>query len=310
MNSDHISSTRSVENQTDFRAVRGAMINEQTPPAQSEVEERIEEIKIRGYTLIKNAYTPEEIEYTKEKISSIYEQQVEELGGKENMLKSSDFNIARQLLAYDDFFLKKARHPIVIEIINKVMGNHFILYQQNGNIHLPSPDAANTASEEDEKYSNIPATTVPWHRDLTFYHYTSSRPLAMTALHSITESTEITGGTPMLPGSQKIEKFPTYKYIEENQVLVPAPAGSIWLFDSMMFHRAGFNRSKEIRYSINHMYTLHLMAQQISIPRMLKGKWKDDESLRSFLGYNCMQQASVEDWRREKISNPRKSVKY
>ena len=294
MNSDHFSNTDVVKNQTDFSKVRSACVNEQTPPAQSEVEERIEEIQIRGYTLIKNAYTPEEIEYTKKKISSIYEQQVKEVGGEENMLQSSDFNIARQLLVYDDFFLKKARYPIVIEILKKLLGDYYILYQQNGNMHLP------------DQLNN----TTPWHRDFTYYHYTSSRPLGISALHIITESTELNGGTPMLPGSHKIEKLPTYKYLEENQVLIPAPAGSIWLFDSMMFHRSGFNQSKETRYSINTMYTLHLLSQQISLPRMLKGKWKDDKSLRIFLGYDCMQQASVKDWRLEKINNPRKSVKF
>jgi ectoine hydroxylase-related dioxygenase (phytanoyl-CoA dioxygenase family) len=292
MNSGY--SESAVENQTNFSKATCAMVNEQTPSTGSEVDERIEEIRIRGYTLIENVYTPEELEYSKERISSVYEQQIEELGGEENMRKSSDFNIARQLLVYDDFFLKKARHPLVMAILKKILGDYFILYQQNGNMHHP-------------KVGN---TTTPWHRDLTFYHYTSSRPLAISCLHLITESNEITGGTPMLPGSHKIEELPTYKYLEKNQVLIPAPAGSIWLFDSMMFHRSGFNQSEETRYSINHMYTLHLMTQQISLPGMLKGRWSDDDSLRWFLGYNCMQQSNVEDWRMEKVNNPRKNVGY
>jgi ectoine hydroxylase-related dioxygenase (phytanoyl-CoA dioxygenase family) len=294
MNSTTMPEQNPTKNQTDFSSLNGAMVNEQTPPAQSEVEERIEEIRIRGYTLIENVYMPDELKYAKEKISSIYSQQIEALGGEENMSGAGDLNIARQLLVYDDFFLKKARHPLVMEIVRIMLGDYFILYQQNGNIHQP----------------NVENTTAPWHRDLTFYHYTSSRPLAMSCLHLITESNELTGGTPMLPGSHKIDALPTYKYLEKNQVLIPAPAGSIWLFDSMMFHRSGFNSSNETRYSINHMYTLHLMTQQISLPRMLNGRWKDDESLRGFMGYNCMQQDSVENWRLEKINNPRKSVKF
>ena len=63
MNSTTMPEQNPTKNQTDFSSLNGAMVNEQTPPAQSEVEERIEEIRIRGYTLIENVYTPEELEY-------------------------------------------------------------------------------------------------------------------------------------------------------------------------------------------------------------------------------------------------------
>ena len=131
----------------------------------------------------------------------------------------------------------------------------------------------------------------------------------MSALHVIEEFTPDNGAVSMLPGSQKEEEFPSFDYVEENEQLLIATAGSICLFDSMMFHRSGFNRSDKIRYSINHMYTMPLMTQQISLPRMLDGKWSDDPFLRGFLGYNCMQQPSVNEWRKEKIENARKHLK-
>ena len=52
MNSGY--SESAVENQTDFSKAMCAMVNEQTPSTGSEVDERIEEIRIRGYTLIEN----------------------------------------------------------------------------------------------------------------------------------------------------------------------------------------------------------------------------------------------------------------
>ena len=130
----------------------------------------------------------------------------------------------------------------------------------------------------------------------------------MTALHAVSEFSKENGAISILPGSHKDEDFPSFDYVDDNEQLLLAPPGSIALFDSMMFHRSGFNTSGEIRYSINHMYTMPLMTQQISLPRMLGGKWSDDPLLRGLLGYNCMQQASVLEWRREKIDNARKTL--
>ncbi len=279
------------KNEQDFASVTGAWVNEQFSPT-SDIEARIEEIQRRGYSIIENAYTPEEVAYTKKSIDSIYADQLRQSGGQKELEKSGDANIARQLLTYDEFFLSKATNQTVIDIIRRMMGDYFILYQQNGNLNRP----------------HISNTTAPWHRDLTFWHMTSSRPLALSALHVISEFTKDNGAVLMLPGSQKEETFPSNSYVEANKKLLLAPAGSICVFDSMMFHCSGDNTSDKIRYSINHMYTMPLITQQISLPRMLGGKWQDDPFLRGFLGYNCMQQPSVQEWRFEKVKNARKQL--
>ena len=58
-----------------------------------------------------------------------------------------------------------------------------------------------------------------------------------------------------------------------------------------------------------HFYTMHLIRQEISLPRILGGKWSHDPFLRRFLGYDIMSQDSVVDWRLEKLSNKRKTLK-
>ena len=52
-----------------------------------------------------------------------------------------------------------------------------------------------------------------------------------------------------------------------------------------------------------------MISQQISIPRTLKGKYKDDPFLRNLLGYNNVQQSSPLEWRNEKLENKRKILK-
>ena len=280
------------KNERNFSPTRAAWVNEQFSP-NGETAARVEEIRRRGYTVIENSYTPDEVEYTKRAIETIYADQLEQSGGQKELEKSGDANIARQLLAYDEFFLGKATNPQVIDIVRSTMGEYFILYQQNGNLNRP----------------NISNTTAPWHRDLTFWHMTSSRPLALSALHIVSAFTKENGAVWILPGSQKEEAFPSFPFVDANKELLVAPAGSICVLDSRMFHCSGTNTTDEIRYSINHMYTMPLITQQISLPRMLDGKWNDDPFLRGFLGYNCMQQASVKEWRSEKVKNARKQLK-
>jgi ectoine hydroxylase-related dioxygenase (phytanoyl-CoA dioxygenase family) len=143
---------------------------------------------------------------------------------------------------------------------------------------------------------------VTWHRDLNYQHFTSSRPLALSALYAIDDFTELTGGTNLLPASHKSEVFPSPEYVEQHQKLIEANPGSIIIFDSMVYHRSGFNRSGRVRRGVNHIYTLPLIKQQISLPQMLQGKFSDDPYLRRFLGYDTQTGESVQEWREFKLS--------
>ena len=49
------------------------------------------------------------------------------------------------------------------------------------------------------------------------------------------------------------------------------------------------------------MYTLPFIKQQISLPRMLKGKYRDDQFLNKFLGYESETDESVTEFRRRRL---------
>jgi len=275
----------------DFSSQHAAWINEQFVP-ENETDLRIEQIVRRGYTVFEDVYDSQELEAARDKIDRIYSEQVEEVGDEKILVDIGDANIARQLLAYDDFFLKSATNPKITDIIRKMMGDYIVLYQQNANIHMPGTSH----------------TTGPWHRDLTFLHFTSSRPIAMTALHIIDDYTEENGGLSILPGTHRDESFPSFDYLDENKVFVCIPAGSVLLFDSNMWHSPGINGSNNPKRSMSHFYTVHLVRQEISLPHLLKGKYSDDPELRRLLGYDIMQTQSVREWRMEKFQNSRKNL--
>ena len=64
-----------------------------------------------------------------------------------------------------------------------------------------------------------------------------------------------------------------------------APAGSLLILDLMIFHR-GIDISNETRYSLNQVFTLPFIRQQISYPNLLKNKYKDKPDMQRLLGFN------------------------
>lgn len=245
----------------------------------------VEEVRNVGYTVITDAVRLDDLSLIRERIDRIYEQQVRELGGEAQLKRINDAKVARCLLGYDDFFVELVRQPMLVAVLKRLLGEVFTLMSQNGIIN----------DSEDEHYQTT------WHRDLNYQHFVSSRPLAVSALYCIDEFSAESGATMVLPASHKSEEFPSADYVLHHQTMVVAPAGSIIIFDAMLFHRTGDNTSGRVRRAVNHIFTLPLIKQQISIPRMLRGKFRDDPFLRTCLGYAFETGESVQHWREHKL---------
>jgi ectoine hydroxylase-related dioxygenase (phytanoyl-CoA dioxygenase family) len=96
--------------------------------------------------------------------------------------------------------------------------------------------------------------------------------------------------------------------MEKHAVQVTAKAGSVLLFDSMLFHKAGYNFSKDrIRRGVNHLYARAIVRQQINLPEMLQGRYADDPFLHMLLGYDAQSSLNVEDFRNRRLKKNQKS---
>ncbi len=257
----------------------------------SSSEKSAEEIRISGYTVVSGVLSDAELETIRARLDDIYQAQIKEIGGEERLGEINDQNIVRLPLAYDDFFLELATKRVVLDIVEELLGEYFILMQQNGIISLPA-------------LKNYQAS---WHRDLSYQHFICSRPLAISALFCVDDFSEKSGGTYILPGSHKIEAFPSQTFVESHQQATTARAGSVMVFDSMLYHRAGYNQSSFTRRALNHVYTLPFIKQQIDIPGALQGKFSEDSFLRKFLGYESEPGKNVTQWRAAKIERARRS---
>jgi len=275
----------------DFTIQRSAWVNERFIP-EGEFDLHFEEFERNGFTILENRLSKEEIAHAKDTIDRVYDEQVKEMGGEADLIEIGEHGLARNLLQYDEFFLKLIAHPDVMAFGKHFLGEYFSLFQFNGNLNPPK----------------LPATSTPWHRDLTFRHFTSSRPLGFTTIWVLDDFTQENDGVYYLPGTHKHDAFPSFEYVDKFQQKLFVKAGSAIVLDGMMFHRSGFNNTDHRRRICQGMYTLPFIGQQICIPETVSEKYKEDSVLRQLLGYNSMQQSSVIDWRKEKLENKRKNL--
>jgi ectoine hydroxylase-related dioxygenase (phytanoyl-CoA dioxygenase family) len=273
-------------------AVRTYGVKE-THRLESEMHSHIEEITRQGYTVLPGVLSDAELEQARLKIDQIYETQIEELGGLQYLEAIGDIYVASCLLAYDEFFLMLATKPSVLALVEHFLGDYYTLMMQNAIINVPEvgPD-------------QNPAR---WHRDLGYQHLTTSRPLGITALYCIDDFREETGGTRALPGSHKFEVFPSEEYVGRHAVSVEARAGSAIILDVMLYHGGGYNRSASVRRGLNNIYTLPLIKQQISVPNMLKGRYREDPFLSKLLGYESETDESVLAFRLKRLERIQKN---
>lgn len=251
----------------------------------SDVERYAEEIRRVGVTIIPNAFSKAEMAYVRRRLYKIYAQQVAEIGGEHNLLLINDANIVRSPLAYDEAFVAIAKHPTALAVARTCLGPKISLASQVG--ILNKPGAKNYVEN--------------WHRELQYQHMTTSRPLAVQTLLTVDEFTPENGATFFLYGTHLFENFPSDDFVRKWQVQIEAPAGSLIMFDSLLYHRSAPNRSDRERIAINNFYTLPILAQQIDLASMLQGAHAATEEDRELFGYQWNPPKDVLSWRRQKL---------
>jgi ectoine hydroxylase-related dioxygenase (phytanoyl-CoA dioxygenase family) len=248
-----------------------------------DVSAHVEELALEGYTVVSGLYDSEELEGWRRRVDAVYARQEAEFGAG-RLEGIGDKDVARAPLLYDFEFARMASHPRVTEIVRRILGDFFILNVQNAIINRPGT-------------GHHQAT---WHRDLPYQNFVISRPIAISALLTLDEFSEATGGTQVLPFTHKTELLPSARYIEAHRVTAAAPAGSAIVFDAMLFHRAGSNRSQVMRRGVNHVYSTPIMKQNYDFPRALGERPGLDPALAQLLGYTCQVPADEKTWREQR----------
>jgi len=134
------------------------------------------------------------------------------------------------------------------------------------------------------------------HRDTrTFipeYHF------RINMLVMLNDFTEENGATQVLAGSHRSSETPDEDFFNENYIQLLGQAGTVVLFNSYLWHRAGLNVTEENRVALTLSYGPAFIKPQMDYARLLGESYGSglSELTRQVLGYNSRVPASLSEW--------------
>jgi ectoine hydroxylase-related dioxygenase (phytanoyl-CoA dioxygenase family) len=249
-------------------------------PAGDAIDEAAESLRLLGFAVVDSGLDEAALEALWRDFDALRAVRADRFGAA-RLAAIGEGELLRCPLAEAPSFLALAANPAILALCERLIGPGFVLNQQNG---IVNPAGAETYSQS------------PWHRDLPYQHFTSSRPLAINALFCLDEFTPENGATHVIPASHKEEAFPSAALIRREARQITAPAGRFIVLDCMAYHCGGVNRSQADRRAVNHVYTIAMLRQQIDLPTALGEGFTADPAMRQLLGFAHPQPRSVEDY--------------
>ena len=238
----------------------------------------------KGYQIFENILKPEEILNYKQIAFNILKKQENEFGiDKLKLINEKD--MIRSPFLYNEKFKDLFYNQFAMKVVEDILGEYAILSLQNGIVVSPNQNHHQSF----------------FHRDIIHQEFISSTPLAINLYYCLDDYNEKNGGTTFIPHSHKKEKLNLSDKCETPEV----KAGSVILFDSMVFHKAGTNNTDRFRCGINNMYTLPFIKQQINYTICLKKKTNDSKFNR-LMGFESREFLNVKDFRNYRLKRIQK----
>ncbi|MEZ4871162.1 MAG: phytanoyl-CoA dioxygenase family protein [Bdellovibrionales bacterium] len=251
----------------------------------SEWDQYLEYLDRRGYFIIPDVLKSDQLNALRSKMLEVWDEQLNKYG--EPLLRQvGDFGVCRSMMEYDDIFSELVLHPIIEKILQLTVGDTAILHLQNGICVFP-----------DEHHNQG-----RYHKDFP-RNFLTDKILSINTFFVIDDFDDQTGGTWLLPCSHRFSDMPSEEYIKENEIQVHAKAGSLMVFDSLLWHRAGVNYTNNVRRGINHQFTKPFIKQQLDYPVIYKDKVDLESRLAQRLGMWTLPPKSVDEYR---VSDPAK----
>jgi len=142
--------------------------------------------------------------------------------------------------ALDDGFLALADHPLVLGVVEAILGRELVLGSMNARITRPG-------DPEQGLHSDIPHS----HRRLI------GHPIMLQVTWILDGFTPAKGGTRIVPGSHRYpDSYPPAGLAVSYLVQPAADAGSVLIFNGQCWHGGGANTSDERRRAVFAHYRL------------------------------------------------------
>jgi len=176
------------------------------------------------------------------------------------------------LLSRDPIFEDMVEHSIALEYLRNVLGWPALLGNFSANITCPG-------SREMMLHPDQLFLPEPW---------PTQGPQGMNVAWAIDDFTASNGGTRCVPGSHKLNRAPVGEEFQSQTVTMEAPAGSIVVFESRLWHKTGANTTaSETRAAAFAWYTKTYVRQQENWFLSLRPEVKQfaTDNMLTLLGY-------------------------
>lgn len=213
------------------------------------LEQVLESLRHVGCAVVTNVLDGSFIERARDGMYRVQEQIWKEIG-EERLNRAGEIGVLRLMPKYDPFFLRFLELPELLSVVDRTVSEVAILHTQNGFV-LPSFPPGTTRSVFQNKF----------HQD--FPRVFNGYLVSINAMFTIDEFSAANGGTLIVPGTHQKPVAPSQDYLKENAAAVECPAGSMFIFDSTLWHAAGPNISGKDRLAINQQFTRSYIKQQI-----------------------------------------------
>lgn len=201
--------------------------------------------------------------------------------GEEALVKDGEIEVVRDLARFGGIYFSLLERPSLNEFVNTVLNEKAVVHSYNAIITRPD------VSSEMLGYR--------FHRDQPFFKDTRTSMIVMIPL---VDYSEANGSTEFVPGTHLFEQMPSDQFMERHVVRTSGRAGEAFAVDSALWHRAGRNRSADVRPLIAIKYTLAPFKQQIDFCESAKDLLPTaSELVRARLGWNARVCLNYEEFR-------------
>jgi ectoine hydroxylase-related dioxygenase (phytanoyl-CoA dioxygenase family) len=214
----------------------------------------LDAVKYSGAGIVTDVLAPELLQRIR---AAMYEAQARTLEevGQERLDRAREVGVMRVMLGYDPVFAELLELPELLAVVDNTVSETAIMHLQNGLILPP--------------FGGTPSDILQYTFHMDFPRYMDGYLASVNTMLAIDDFTAANGGTRVVPGTHERPGRPGQRYMEEAAVTVECPAGSMFVFDSTLWHAAGRNTTDSDRLAINHMFTRSFFKQQIDYVRAL-----------------------------------------
>jgi len=240
------------------------------------LEKNFYELNTLGFTIVKNAVPKEQLPALKEHLRQAVLLDNERYLGRPQKHKALVDNLA----AYGRPFLELVDDETIQAVFAKYLGETCILYSYTSTILPPN--------------EHVPASDMHVDTPRLIPNYWS----AMVMTVALDDFTAANGASWYLPGSHTCETRPSDETFAKYAVQVSRGAGDVLFFNPRVFHKAGVNTTKEVRYALGCYAVRSFMKPRFDFARMIPMSeltWAT-ERLQRFLGHHTRVPANMDDY--------------